>query len=66
MGRSEEQEHTPGSPEAIAKGCTCNPIMNRGGQGTLSESGQLAFMPNNDCPLHGLAVAKRLLRDEDN
>jgi hypothetical protein len=65
MGRSREAEHTPGSPEAIAEGCTCDPVLNSDGRGTLSESGQVAFMPNNDCPLHGLAVVKRLLRDED-
>jgi hypothetical protein len=28
-------------------------------------SGQIAFMPNNDCPLHGLAVVVPLLRDQD-
>jgi hypothetical protein len=65
MGRSKEPEHTPGSPEAIAEGCTCDPVINSHGRGTLSSSGQVAFMPNNDCPLHGLAVVKRLLRDED-
>jgi hypothetical protein len=60
-----EPEHTPGSPEAIAKGCTCDPVINSGGRGTLSPSGQVAFMPNNDCPLHGIAIVKRLLRGDD-
>jgi hypothetical protein len=65
MGHSREPEHTPGSPEAIAKGCTCDPVINSGGRGTLSASGQVAFIPDNSCPLHGLALVKRLLRDED-
>jgi hypothetical protein len=65
MGRSKEPEHTPGSPEAIAEGCTCDPVINSNGRGTVSASGQVAFIPNDDCPLHGLAVVKELFRDED-
>ena len=44
----EEEVPTPGSPEAVAQGCTC-PVMDNGhgaGRGGL-------FWTSGDCPLHG-------------
>ena len=63
---SNTAEHTPGSPEALAEGCTCDPLINAAGRGALTSSGQIAFMPANDCPLHGGAIVVPLLRNRAN
>jgi hypothetical protein len=44
-------EHPPGSPEAAAQGCTCSPILNRHGRGTLH--GDPPFYVSKQCPIHG-------------
>ena len=49
----------PGSDEAIALGCTC-PVMDNGhGKGYMGgvkdEDGNVVFVMNCDCPLHGAA-----------
>jgi hypothetical protein len=44
----------PGSPEAIAQGCICEPARNFHGAGAVGPMGRL-FYPENDCPLHGPA-----------
>src|SRR5215216_5545663 len=58
MGRSKEPEHTPASPEAIAQGCTCDPVINSGGRGRLSPSGQVAFMPNKEMKISENSVSR--------
>ena len=43
----------PGSPEAVAKGCTC-PVMDNGrGKGWLGDGERFGWVVNEDCPLHG-------------
>jgi len=49
--RFDVDDPTPGSPEAIAKGCTCDQVKNRNGKG--EKEGEL-FYPDWKCPLHGL------------
>jgi len=63
MSSVTEPEHTPGSPEAIAQGCTCDPVANNGGLGSARSSGRFVFMPDNDCPLRELATIAQLLHD---
>jgi len=41
---------TPGSPEAVAKGCTCPVIDNRYGKGVRSDRAE--YWVNGGCPLH--------------
>lgn len=53
-------QHTanPGSPEAVAKGCTCPVIDNHHGKGV--PAGDLLhreFWVTEGCPLHGQAAA---------
>ena len=56
-------EHPPGSPEAVAKGCTCSPVLNRHGRGTLH--GEPPFYFAKDCPLHAVeAAAQRPVEDD--
>ena len=50
-------EYNPGSPEALGGGCTCDPELNRHGNGVLTPSDEPIFRAENGCPLHGLAVA---------
>lgn len=46
---------TPGSPEAIDRGCTCPADLNRDGRGLdVDTSGKPLFVMQADCPLHGL------------
>ena len=55
----------PGSPEARASGCTCDPAENDYGKGrTLPDGRGRAFRPNDDCPMHGLEAIAKLLRNE--
>lgn len=42
----------PGSPEAIARGCTCPVIDNQHGHG-VEFRGEVAFWVIDTCPLHG-------------
>lgn len=42
----------PGSPEAIAAGCTCSPIDNNDGRGGRYD-GMLCYWVRDDCPIHG-------------
>ena len=53
----------PGSDEAIAQGCTC-PVMDNGhGKGYMGgvkdEDGNVVFVMNCDCPLHGAKEGER-------
>jgi len=43
-------QHPPGSPEAVAQGCSCSTTLNRHGQGTLH--GQPRFYYDRKCPVH--------------
>ena len=46
---------TPGSREAIAKGCRCDPYRNVYGNGVATFIGRekaRVFFPAEDCPLH--------------
>jgi len=49
----------PGSPDALAKGCTCPVLDNGHGRGYMGRPG--IYVMNGDCPLHG---AKRSKSDE--
>jgi len=49
-------KHPPGSPEAVAQGCTCSTTLNRHGQGTLH--GQPLFYFDRKCPVHRVEVSK--------
>ena len=60
-GRSKDSRALdPGSGAARAQGCICSPERNNDGQGVNTDKG-LTFYPNNDCPLHGLEAAMKLL-----
>jgi len=50
--RFSELEGPPGSPEAVARGCTCDPWTNRAGKGEGTFEGVI-FHPDWRCPLHG-------------
>jgi hypothetical protein len=43
----------PGSPEALAAGCLCDPVANRDGEGASDAVPGLWFVFNQTCPLHG-------------
>lgn len=43
----------PGSPEAVAQGCTC-PVMDNGhGRGLFGDGQRFGWVMSWDCPLHG-------------
>jgi hypothetical protein len=50
----------PGAPLARVRGCICSPERNNDGSGVATEKGRM-FYPNNDCPLHGLEAAMKIL-----
>jgi hypothetical protein len=50
----------PGDPLARAQGCVCSPERNNDGHGVETEKGRM-FYPNNDCLLHGLEAAMKIL-----
>jgi hypothetical protein len=45
---------SPGSREAIERGCTCDPTENCHGEGCRGAAGTRLFVPDDECPLHGL------------
>jgi hypothetical protein len=48
---------TPGSPEAVAKGCSC-PIMDNGhGRGYMGQKN--VFVISNVCSIHSSSLAKK-------
>ncbi len=47
----------PGSLEAVAEGCTCPVIDNRGGKGIRDDRDEFWIMVQ--CPLHGLHARNR-------
>ena len=47
----------PGSPAAVARGCTCPVYDNAHGAGMgQDEHGQVVYVMSEDCPLHGGSV----------
>lgn len=48
---------TPGSPEALRKGCTCPSEQNQDGQGTFNvvraDPSTTHYLVEEGCPLHG-------------
>jgi hypothetical protein len=59
MRAMEPFEHEPGSPEAIAQGCTCPPQVGPGA--VIVPDGRLGYLCDQDCPIHGIEVAQRAL-----
>lgn len=47
----------PGSPEAIAQGCTCPVLDNGHGRGYLGDGERFGWVMSLDCPLHGTEAA---------
>ena len=45
---------SPGSRDAIERGCTCDPVKNCAGEGRRGASGIRLFVPDDECPLHGV------------
>ena len=43
----------PGSDEALEMGCTCVVLDNNHGRGVVRYGGEVMFVYNMDCPLHG-------------
>ena len=52
-----ERAQSSGAPEAIKRGCTCDPVENCNGEGHRGQSGIRLFAPDDACPLHGLNAA---------
>ena len=52
-------EHQPGSPEAIAQGCTCPPQAGPGA--VFGSDGTPTYVCDQDCPMHGLEAMKRAI-----
>jgi hypothetical protein len=52
-GHGHLREEWPGSPEAVECGCTCDPVLNRQGEGQGGASANRLFRPDRECPLHG-------------
>jgi hypothetical protein len=51
----------PGSPVAIAPGCTCSLEANSEGEGELQPDGTRMFFPDLDCPIHGFDAIREAL-----
>lgn len=52
-GDGHSGERYPGSREAIRRGCSCDAVQNRYGEGQRGLSGFKLFVPDEQCPLHG-------------
>jgi hypothetical protein len=65
VGRSVSDilEHDPGSPNAIAEGCTCSPVLNNDGAGNVGPDGRPRFVCDQACPLHGFSALRQALKD---
>ena len=48
----------PGSAEAVARGCICDPGKNDEGRGARND--ELQFLVDKRCPLHGAGALKRV------
>lgn len=56
----QDVELKPGTPDALQKGCTCDPFHNRFGAGH-HEDGKAVYFPNQDCPLHGVEAVEEAM-----
>jgi hypothetical protein len=45
-------KYAPGSPDAVAASCTCDPEKNNHGRGQESTTGSVYMITKEDCPLH--------------
>ena len=45
---------TPGSPEAVAAGCTCSVMDNHHGEGIPRRDGTRYWWIDENCPVHGV------------
>jgi hypothetical protein len=54
-------KHEPGSPEALAEGCTCPPQAGPGA--AVGPDGRLGYVCDHNCPMHGIEVVKRALAE---
>jgi hypothetical protein len=54
VGEGGKIRYRPGSAEAIAAGCTCDPVKNRNGEGAGIHDDHLRFITRNGCPVHEL------------
>jgi hypothetical protein len=53
--RKREPAFDPGAPEAVAEGCTCDPVRNAHGKGwPMPGIAGLVHSPDPACPLHGI------------
>jgi hypothetical protein len=52
-------KHNPGSPQAIAEGCTCPPQDGPGA--AIAPDGRPGYVCDQECPLHGVEVVERAL-----
>jgi hypothetical protein len=58
-GHAHLRAQSPGAREAIKRGCICDPVENCNGEGRQGASGTRVFVPNDECPLHGLDAVFR-------
>jgi hypothetical protein len=54
-------EHQPGSPEAVAQGCTCSPALNHNGDGAPGPGGRPIFHCDLGCPIQGIEIARHAI-----
>ncbi len=52
----EKPEHRPGSPHAVARGCTCPLQRNNFGRGAAEPDGGPLYFIDLKCPVHGRTV----------
>ena len=58
-------KHSPGSPSAVALGCTCPEALNNFGRGR-STNGVIepSFAADPDCPVHAFEIILGFIEDE--
>jgi hypothetical protein len=59
-------QDSPGSPEAVQRGCTCPTAENNYGRGRSDgEIGEPIFTANPECSLHGFEALAGLVRERN-
>lgn len=53
MTPDEQHKPNPGSPEAVAQGCSCPVMDNAGGRGAYGGGEPKTFWVHERCPIHG-------------
>jgi hypothetical protein len=53
---------TPGLAMAIAEVCICDPIANTDGLGSARFFGRVVFVPDEQCPFHGLPGLEQVIK----